>query len=104
VVGYSKEVKSGRTLYEAEMKVKGLTNDVTFDSDGRLVSDEREVALESIPAPAREAIQKAAAGGKIELVEIIKEEGKPTFYEAHIRKAGKEEEVKVDAAGRPVKD
>jgi uncharacterized membrane protein YkoI len=104
LVGYSKEVKAGKTLYEAEMKVNGRTRDVTFDQAGKLVSVEQEVLLDSIPAAARAAIQEAASGGKIELVESINETGKPTLYEAHIRKGEKEIEVKVDAAGRPVKD
>ncbi len=100
--GLSQEVKDGRTLFEAELRVDGRTKDVTFDADGKVVAVEQEVTLSSIPAPAREAIQKAVGSGKLLLVETVTEGG-TTFYEVHIKKGGQESEVKVDAAGKPVK-
>lgn len=99
--GLSQEVKDGKTLYEAELRIAGRTKDVTFDTDGKVVAVEQEVALSSIPAPAREAIQKAVGSSKLLLVETVTESG-GTFYEAHWKKGGKELEVKVDAAGKPV--
>ena len=99
--GFSKEVKDGKTLYEAEMRVKGRTRDLTFDAQGKIVSDEQETTLSDIPAGARSAIEKAAAGGKLTLVEKVIE-GNSTSYEGHIIKAGKEVEIKVDANGKPV--
>jgi uncharacterized membrane protein YkoI len=101
VRGFSKEVKDGRTLYEAEMSVKGRTRDLTFDAQGQIVSDEQQTTLNDIPAAARAAIQKAATGGKLTLVEKVIEGGS-TSYEGHITKAGKEVEIKVDANGKPV--
>ncbi len=100
--GLTREVENGKTRYEAELRVKGLTRDVTFDETGKIVSVEQEVALSSIPSPARDAIQKSVGKGKLLLVETVTEGG-VTFYEAHIRKDGKEIEVKVDAGGQPVK-
>jgi uncharacterized membrane protein YkoI len=102
VRGFSMEVKDGRTLYEAEMRVNGRTRDLTFDAKGTIVSDEQQTTLSEIPAAARAAIQKAATGGKLTLVEKVMEGGS-TFYEGHIAKAGKEIEIKVDADGTPVK-
>ena len=99
--GFSKEVKDGRAFYEAEMSVKGRTRDLTFDAQGTIVSDEQQTSLSEIPAPARAAIQKAATGGKLTLVEKVSE-GSSTFYEGHITKAGKEIEIKVDANGKTV--
>jgi uncharacterized membrane protein YkoI len=101
VRGFSKEVKDGRALYEAELSVKGRTRDLTFDAQGRIVSDEQQTTLSDIPAAARAAIQKAAAGGKLTLVEKVIE-GSSTSYEGHFTKAGKEGEIKVDANGKPV--
>ncbi len=100
--GLTKEVEAGATLYEAELKVHGRTKDVTFDETGKIVSVEEEVALASIPAAARDAIQKSVGQGELLLVEVVTE-GKVTFYEAHIRKNAKETEVKVDPSGQPVK-
>jgi uncharacterized membrane protein YkoI len=101
VRGFSKEVKNGQTLYEMELSVKGLTRDLTFDAQGKIVSDEQRTTLSNIPAAARAAIQKAATGGKLTLVEKVIE-GSSTFYEGHITKAGKVIEIKVDANGKPV--
>jgi len=101
VRGFSKEVKDGRTLYEIEMRVNGRTRDLTVDAQGAIVSDEQQTTLSEIPEAARTAIQKAATGGKLTLVEKVIEGGS-TFYEGHIMKGGKEIEIKVDANGKPV--
>jgi uncharacterized membrane protein YkoI len=101
VRGFSKEIKDGRALYEVELSVKGLTRDLTFDAKGKLISDEQQTTLNEIPAAARAAIQKAATGGKLTLVEKVTE-GSSICYEGHITKAGQEVEIKVDATGRLV--
>jgi uncharacterized membrane protein YkoI len=100
--GLTKEVESGATRYEAELRVKGRTRDVTFDETGKILSVEQEVPLATIPMPARDAIQKSIGKGKLLLVETVTE-GSTTLYEAHIRSGGKEIEVEVDANGQPVK-
>jgi len=102
--GLTQETENGKTFYEAELEVNGRTRDVTFDASGKLVSLEEEVAIDSIPAAARDAIKKAAGTGRIILVESVTEGGQ-TVYEAHIKKGprGAELEVKVDASGNPVK-
>ncbi len=98
----SKEVGGRTTLYEAELKVGDHTKDVTFDQTGKIVSVEEEVPLTTIPAAARDAIQKSAGKGKLLLVEAVTEAGK-TFYKTRIRQNGKETEVKVDGDGRPMR-
>ena len=65
------------------------------------VQEEQQTTLSEIPEAARTAIQKAATGGKLSLVERVIE-GASTFYEGHIMKGGKEIEIKVDANGKPV--
>jgi uncharacterized membrane protein YkoI len=100
--GFAQEVENGKTLYEMELTVNGHAKDVSFDSAGKVVSVEEEVPLDSIAAPAREAIQKAVGKGKLQKVESVTENGN-SFYEASIRKAGKSSEVKVDANGAAVK-
>lgn len=100
--GLAKEVEGGKTIYEAEMTVNGHGKDVSFDQAGKVVSVEEEVAFDSIPAPAREALQKAAGTGKITKVESVSEKG-TNFFEAQVKKGTKTSEVKVDAAGKTVK-
>ena len=60
--GFTKEVENGKTEYEAELTVNGHGKDISFDSEGKVVAVEEEVTLQSLPAPARAAIQKAAEG------------------------------------------
>ncbi len=99
VRGLSTEVEHGRTTYEVEMTVNGHGKDVSMDAAGTVIEVEEEVALDSIPAAARAAIEKAATGGKIAKVEKVTG-GKEIAYEAALRKDGKRSEVRVGADGR----
>jgi uncharacterized membrane protein YkoI len=60
------------------------------------------VKIDSVPAPARAAIQKAAGAGAVKKIEAVTENGK-TFYEASLSKNGKASEFQVDAGGAKVK-
>jgi uncharacterized membrane protein YkoI len=91
---------NGKTEYEIETILNGHTRDLMLDASGGLISVEEEAALDSIPAPAKAAIQKQAVGGKITRVEILTK-GKTVAYEAGIEKAGKASEVVVKADGTP---
>jgi uncharacterized membrane protein YkoI len=99
--GLSKEVENGKTLYEAEMVVNGHGKDVEMDSSGAVVAVEEEVALSSLPAAARAAIEKSAGNGKVTKVEAITHGSSLVAYEAQVNNAGKRSEVRVDAEGRP---
>lgn len=102
IAGLTKEVENGKTVYELETKANGRSKDIIIGSDGSILSVEEEVALDSIPAPAKAAIEKKAAGGKISKVEAVTEGGKLS-YEATIVTKGKESEVKVAADGSVMK-
>ncbi|MDX2154761.1 MAG: hypothetical protein SFV54_28725 [Bryobacteraceae bacterium] len=99
--GLSSEVKDGKTLYEAELRVNGKTRDVTFDETGKVVSVEQEVEISTAPHAVREALLKMAGKGKILRFEKVTA-GDQVYYEADIRKDGKETEVKLDPAGRSI--
>jgi uncharacterized membrane protein YkoI len=102
VKGYAQETEDGKVLYEVETTRDGKGRDVSFDASGAVVSVEEETPLASLPAAARAAIEKAAAGGKIGLVEKVTEGGE-VKYEAHITKGTKKSEVEVKADGSPAK-
>lgn len=102
VKGYAEEKEDGKVFYEVETTRDGRARDILFDPSGALVSVEDEVTLESIPAAARAAIEKAAAGGKIGTVEKVTEGGE-VKYEAHVTKGAKKSEVVVTADGSPAK-
>jgi hypothetical protein len=55
--GLSKEVENGKTFYEVETVVNGHSRDLLLDKTGTVVEVEEEVALDSIPAPAKSAIE-----------------------------------------------
>lgn len=98
IKGLSKEVEKGKTMYEAETTVNGKSRDLLFDSTGALVSVEEVVAIDTIPAAAKAAIEKLAAGGKIKSVESVTK-GQAVTYEAVIAKGLKKSEVVVGADG-----
>jgi hypothetical protein len=102
LVGLSQEVENGKTVYELETKVNGRTRDLMIDASGAVISVEEEVALDSIPAGAKAAIEKQAAGGEVTRVETVTK-GKVVTYEAGLLKKGKKSEFTVAADGSPVK-
>lgn len=100
--GLSVETENGVTNYEVELKVNGHTRDVLIDPSGAVVSVEEQVALASLPAAVKTAIEHNAGGGRIVLVESISKGGVVEAYEAHVRRAGRTREIKVGADGRSI--
>lgn len=104
LVGLSTETEKGKTTYEVETKVNGKGRDVLLDKTGAVLEVEEEVEIASIPAAAKDAIQKRAAGGTITRVEKVTA-GATNFYEAAVKtKTRKNTEVAVNADGTPHKD
>jgi uncharacterized membrane protein YkoI len=103
IKGLTKETEKGKIIYEAELTVNGHGKDISFDSAGKVVSIEEEVAIDSIPAAARDAINKAVGTGKLTRVEQVTENGK-TSYEAAIKRGIKTSEFTVDASGNKIKN
>lgn len=102
LVALKKEVEDGKTVYELETKRTGKARDLMIDGSGKVISVEEEVDIAAIPAAARTAIEKKAAGGKIVRVEILTT-GKGVSYEAQLSRNGKASEVTVKADGSPAK-
>ena len=100
--GLAKEIENGKTFYEAETTLNGHGRDLLFDSAGTLVEIEEETTLDLIPGPAKAAIEKIAAGGKITKVETLTK-GQSVTYEAAITKGRKKSEIKVAADGSVLK-
>jgi hypothetical protein len=100
----SKETEKGVTQYEIETLVNGKHRDFNVDTKGGLVVVEEETSIDSIPAPAKAAIEKKVAGGKLRMVETVTK-GASTMYEAsYTTKAGKKSAVLVKPDGTETKD
>ncbi len=87
-----KETAKGKTTFEIETVKNGLTRDLILSPTGAVLEIEEQVALESIPAASRAALEAKAAGAKIEKVEALTKNGKVS-YEAAISRNGKKSEI-----------
>jgi uncharacterized membrane protein YkoI len=104
LTGLSKEKEDGKTVFEVETKVNGKGRDLMVASDGKILSVEEETAIDTIPAKAREAILKKAAGNTIKMVETVTKGSEVSYEAAVIGKNGKTKEFGVNADGSPHKD
>src|SRR5581483_1988272 len=91
----SKEKEDGVTQYEVETMLNGKHRDFNVDSKGKLLVVEEETDIATIPAAARAAIEKKAAGGKIGMVELFLRNGETLYEAAFTAKNGKKHEVLV---------
>jgi CRISPR/Cas system CSM-associated protein Csm3 (group 7 of RAMP superfamily) len=103
LIGLSKEKEGGQTVYELETTVNGRSRDLMIDSAGTILSVEDEVALDSVPEPARKAIQQKAGAGKIIKVETVTKGSEVSYEAAYTSKSGKKAEYGVNADGTPHK-
>jgi uncharacterized membrane protein YkoI len=99
-----KETEHGITQYEVETMLNGKHRDLNVDTKGKLLLVEEETTIDSIPAPAKAAILKKVADGKLGMVELFMRGGE-TMYEAeYTTKTGKKHEVLVKADGAETKE
>jgi hypothetical protein len=98
--GLSQEIEDGKTYYEVELKVNGHNKDVLMDPTGAVVEIEEQVTLDSLPSAVKTTIVQNARGGKIGVIESITKGDTVEAYEAHVRRAGKSFEIKVNPDGQ----
>jgi hypothetical protein len=100
IKGFSQEIENGQTFYEAEMTVNGHSKDVSIDATGAVAEVEEQVALDSLPAPVKAALEAKAGSGKILKVESLTKHDKLVAYEAKVMTAGKKSEIQVGRDGK----
>ncbi len=100
IVGFTREREGGKDYFEAEMKVNGHSRDVLMDASGKIVEVEEEVALESLPAVVKNALQTQAGSGKISKVESITKDDHLVAYEAEVLANGKRREIQAGPDGQ----
>ena len=99
LVGLSKEVEGGKTVYEVETKVNGKSRDLLLDATGAVIEVEEEVEMNSLPVGAREAIQRKIGGGKLKKVEAVTKGSSVSYEASYVGKLGKTAEFAVNADG-----
>ena len=100
----SREKENGVTQYEVETMLNGKHRDFEVDAAGKLLVVEEETDIATIPAPAKAAIERKAAGGKIGMVELFMRGGETLYEAAYRSKDGKKHELLVKADGTETKE
>ena len=65
--------------YQINTRLNGKYHDLVIDDKGKLVAVKDETDLAAIPAPAKAAIEKQAAAGKIMTLEKVTEGGQVSY-------------------------
>ena len=99
LVGLSKEVEGGKTVYEVETKVSGKSRDLLVDAMGAVIEVEEEVEMNSLPAAAQEAIRQKIGGAKLKKVEAVTKGSRVSYEASYVGKLGKTSEFAVNADG-----
>src|SRR6185436_2197296 len=104
IVGAAKEKDGDKTIYEVELKQKGMTIDVSFNDKGVMELVEKQIPLKSVPEAVSGAVSKKYPKSTIKLAEELYKVagGKQTLdvYELLIETADKNGvEIKLTPKG-----
>jgi hypothetical protein len=104
VIGAAKEKDGDKTVYEVELKLKGMTIDIMFSDKGVMELVEKQIALKSVPEVISGAVSKKYPKSTIKLAEELYKvaAGKQTLdlYEVLVETADKAEvEIKLTPKG-----
>jgi len=102
ILGASKEMEEGKTLYEIESTDGTTRRDVLCKADGTLVEIEETVALSDLPDHVKATIQKESSGKKISKIEKLIR-GQTVEYEIHMVRGKKKYELLLDSEGKVVR-
>lgn len=94
----SEEQEDGKTVYEVETHVNGLSRDLLIDASGVLVEVEEEIDPARLPEASRKAVEGVAGGGIIKKVEAVTRDG-VTEYEVAIKGGSGKSKVVVTRDG-----
>src|SRR2546422_680314 len=92
IVGWAREIDSGKTFYEAEMREGQTKRDVAFMPDGTIDLVEEEIALAQVPAAVQDALKARYPRAVINQAERLTR-GSEVQYELHVGRAPKKEVV-----------
>ena len=104
MTGFAREEEKGKTVYEVELREKGMGTDLILSPEGKLLTEERTLAsLADLPAAVRQGFQGSPYGTakvlKIEQVTNSDTPNAPT-YELTVQQSGKRHELELTADGK----
>jgi len=103
IKGYSTEEENGQTVYEIE-SVEGLvTRDVTYATNGTVVSLEETLDTSALPRKVKSALNKKFPKGKVLKAERVTKGGTVVEYEFKVEDKGKKFEIVFDPEGNELK-
>jgi hypothetical protein len=101
VKGYTQEKKDAIIVYEVESMEGDTHRDVTYTSDGALVSVEESIPVNDLPEAVLKSLKKEYPKGKIEYCEKIMK-GETLTYEVLLKSGKQKWEVVFDTEGKIV--
>jgi uncharacterized membrane protein YkoI len=107
VVGASKEVEDGKTVYEVTIKNKGQNIDVTLTPEGAITEIEKQIEAKDLPKAVAQALEAKYPKATYKIVEEVfkVKDGKENlaYYEVLLVTADKKSfEVQIAADGKIV--
>jgi uncharacterized membrane protein YkoI len=103
VRGYSREDEGGKTVYEIESRDRGVNRDVSYDSDGNIVSIEESIQYAELPEPVRDTISRDYPKGKVIKSERLLKDS-TTQFEVVVKSGKHTVELVYDSEGRSVSE
>jgi hypothetical protein len=101
------ENDEGRSVYEIRLTAGGEKVDLKFDAAGKLISEERPIALNAMPPPVLVGLSSSHYGDwqvkKLERVENFERPDRSGF-EALVEKKGKQRELLFSSQGKLLMD
>jgi uncharacterized membrane protein YkoI len=100
---FDSEVEAGKTVYDLEYIVKGVTYEADIDPSGQILTREVEVDLSIVPPAVVSAAKKSHADGTIGETAIVTA-GDKMFYEMDVKVGKDTHEVQISAGGSVLAD
>jgi uncharacterized membrane protein YkoI len=100
ILAFTTEGMGAKTVYEVEMKVNGLSKDVSMNADGSVAEVEEQVNMSDLPSNVKAGLANKAGKGKILKIESLTKQGKLVAYEAVIANGASKREIQVGPEGQ----
>lgn len=98
--GIGTEKEGGKTVYELELMVNGLSKDMLIDKSGNILEVEQEVSMESLSEDVKAGLNRMAGKGSITKVVSLSKHDKLVAYEAAVTNGKKHSEIQVGPDGK----